>query len=219
MKKKKTIVLTILLITLMIIEFIFFNQHLFSYSIILMAAIIVLTIYLITYIYENKDEQSIYKSKLKKALRNYDAILVESQRFPDLKGKNIIRVTNMDDLIDAQIEIRKPIYYMVENETSCSFVLLDTNEACVYILKQNEEVISPLELIIEEHEKKKNSNDDDSSLLEDIEKTTIIKLKNKTLKVSPYRKNKDDSNEKKTIEEESNKKTTRNKKDEDIEIL
>jgi len=184
-----------------------------------MAAIIVLTIYLITYIYENKDEQSIYKSKLKKALRNYDAILVESQRFPDLKGKNIIRVTNMDDLIDAQIEIRKPIYYMVENETSCSFVLLDTNEACVYILKQNEEVISPLELIIEEHEKKKNSNDDDSSLLEDIEKTTIIKLKNKTLKVSPYRKNKDDSNEKKTIEEESNKKTTRNKKDEDIEIL
>lgn len=218
MKKEKTIVLTILLITLMIIEFIFFNQHLFSYSIILMAAIIVLTIYLITYIYENKDEQSIYKSKLKKALRNYDAILVESQRFPDLKGKNIIRVTNMDDLIDAQIEIRKPIYYMVENETSCSFVLLDTNEACVYILKQNEEIVSPLEQIIEEYEKKKNG-DDDSSLLEDIEKTTIIKLKNKTLKVSPYRKNKDEKSTEKEEKDSSEKKPNKKKKDEDIEIL
>ena len=209
MKREKTIILTIILIALMIIEFILFNQHLFSYSIIVMPIIIILTIYLITYIYENRDEQSIYKSKLKRALKNYDAILVESQRFPDLKGKNIIRVTNMDDLIDAQIEIRKPIYYMIENETSCSFVLLDTNEACVYILKQNEEVTSPLELIIAELEKKKNHKDDDSSLLEDIEKTTIIKLKNKTLKVSPYRKNKDEK------KEDSKEK----KKDEDIEIL
>jgi hypothetical protein len=208
MKREKTIILTIILIALMIIEFILFNQHLFSYSIIVMPIIIILTIYLITYIYENRDEQSIYKSKLKRALKNYDAILVESQRFPDLKGKNIIRVTNMDDLIDAQIEIRKPIYYMIENETSCSFVLLDTNEACVYILKQNEEVTSPLELIIAELEKK-NHKDDDSSLLEDIEKTTIIKLKNKTLKVSPYRKNKDEK------KEESKEK----KKNEDIEIL
>ena len=208
MKREKTIILTIILIALMIIEFILFNQHLFSYSIIVMPIIIILTIYLITYIYENRDEQSIYKSKLKRALKNYDAILVESQRFPDLKGKNIIRVTNMDDLIDAQIEIRKPIYYMIENETSCSFVLLDTNEACVYILKQNEEVTSPLELIIAELEKK-NHKDDDSSLLEDIEKTTIIKLKNKTLKVSPYRKNKDEK------KEDSKEK----KKNEDIEIL
>ena len=37
---------------------------------------------------------------------------------------------------------------MIEGEDSCSFVLLDNNEACIYILKQNEQVESPLELII-----------------------------------------------------------------------
>ena len=218
MKRKKLIILVVLIITSIIIDLLLIHQQLFSYFIVVTAALFILTIYLITYILENKDEESIYKSKLKKALKNYDAILVESQRFPELKGKNIIRVTNMDDLIDAQIEIRKPIYYMIENETSCSFVLLDTNEACVYILKQNEEIVSPLEQIIDEIEKKKN-NDDDSSLLEDIEKTTIIKLKNKTLKVSPYRKNKTEESEKKNVDTDNSKKTTKNKKDEDIEIL
>ena len=114
--------------------------------------------------------------------------------------------------------------------SACVYELIPLDGIVVPVLFQNFVVLLDLsqcllDSVIEEyihpseHEKKKNSNDDDSSLLEDIEKTTIIKLKNKTLKVSPYRKNKDDSNEKKTIEEESNKKTTRNKKDEDIEIL
>ena len=65
-------------------------------------------------------------------------------------GKNIIRVTNLEDLMDAQLELRKPIYYMIEGEDSCSFVLLDNTEACIYILKKNDEVESPLELIIAE---------------------------------------------------------------------
>ena len=218
MKREKLIILVVLIITSIIIDLLLIHKQLFSYFIVVTAALFILTIYLITYILENKDEESIYKSKLKKALKNYDAILVESQKFPELKGKNIIKVTNLDDLIDAQIEIRKPIYYMIENETSCSFVLLDTNEACVYILKQNEEIVSPLEQIIEEYEKKKNG-DDDSSLLEDIEKTTIIKLKNKTLKVSPYRKNKDEKSTEKEEKDSSEKKPNKKKKDEDIEIL
>jgi len=218
MKREKLIILVVLIITSIIIDLLLIHKQLFSYFIVVTAILFILTIYLITYILENKDEESIYKSKLKKALKNYDAILVESQKFPELKGKNIIKVTNLDDLIDAQIEIRKPIYYMIENETSCSFVLLDTNEACVYILKQNEEIVSPLEQIIEEYEKKKNG-DDDSSLLEDIEKTTIIKLKNKTLKVSPYRKNKDEKSIGKEEKDSSEKKTNKKNKEEDIEIL
>ena len=117
MKREKLIILVVLIITSIIIDLLLIHQQLFSYFIVVTAALFVLTIYLITYLLENKDEESIYKSKLKRALKNYDAILVESQRFPELKGKNIIRVTNMDDLIDAQIEIRKPIYYMIENET------------------------------------------------------------------------------------------------------
>ena len=111
----------------------------------------------------------------------------------------------MDDLVDAQIEIRKPIYYMIEGEDSCSFVLLDNSEACIYILKQNENVTSPLELIINEYEK---HNDIDASLLEDIERTTIIKLNNmKSFKVSPYKKNKDNVNNESVENKDENVKT------------
>ncbi len=171
-------------------------HNLYTYLIVVGVAAVLIALGLIIYIVNTRNEEAVYKNNLKKILSYYDAVLVQSYNFPNLKGKNIIKITNIEDLIDAQIEIRKPIYYMIEGEDSCSFVLLDNNEACIYILKQNEQVESPLELIIAEYEK---NNDIDESLLEDIEKTTIIKLNNmKSFKVSPYKK-KENSN----IEENS----------------
>lgn len=157
-----------------------------TYLIVVATLAVLIAIALIIYVVNTRNEEAIYKNNLKKILSYYDAVLVQSYNFPNLKGKNIIKITNIEDLIDAQIEIRKPIYYMIEGEDSCSFVLLDNSEACVFILKQNEQIESPLELIIAEYEK---NNDIDESLLEDIEKTTIIKLNNmKSFKVSPYKK-------------------------------
>lgn len=188
----RTVKITIFVVATIVaavIGFVLYQNELTSYALIAAAVALVLIISTVTYAMNTRNEETIYNSTLKKVLNNYDAILVESHNFPDLKGKNIIKVTNMDDLVDAQIEIRKPIYYMIEGEDSCSFVLLDNSEACIYILKQNENVTSPLELIVNEYEK---HNDIDASLLEDIERTTIIKLNNmKSFKVSPYRKNKD----------------------------
>lgn len=188
----KIAILVVAAIAAAVTGFLLYQNELTSYALIAAAVTVILLITTITYALNTRNEEAIYNSTLKKVLNNYDAILVESHNFPDLKGKNIIKVTNMDDLVDAQIEIRKPIYYMIEGEDSCSFVLLDNSEACIYILKQNENVTSPLELIINEYEK---HNDIDASLLEDIERTTIIKLNNmKSFKVSPYKKDKDTEN-------------------------
>ena len=229
----KITILTILLIAALGVTFYMYTKNLLTYAIVTGAISIVLAVSLIGYTLNTRSEEAIYKSTLKKTLNNYDAILVQSYNFPDLKGKNIIKVANMDDLVDAQLEIRKPIYYMIEGEDSCSFVLLDNGEACIYVMKQNEEVESPLELIIAEYEK---NNDIDASLLEDIERTTIIKLNNmKSFKVSPYRKKEDIepkdreedkvSSEMKEVKEETPKKEvkeevkeTKKEKDE-IEIL
>jgi len=228
---KRIIKITILIVALIasvIIGLYLYKNELQTYALISAAVALVLFITLITYTVNTRSEEAIYNSTLKKVLNNYDAILVESHNFPDLKGKNIIKVTNMEDLVDAQIEIRKPIYYMIEGEDSCSFVLLDNNEACIYILKQNENVTSPLELIISEYEK---HNDIDASLLEDIERTTIIKLNNmKSFKVSPYKKNKDNINNDSIKENEEKVKTLEEikekidnqeekKKDNGIELL
>lgn len=177
-------------------------HNLYTYLIVVGTLSVLIAIGLIIYVVNTRSEEAIYKNNLKKILSYYDAVLVESHNFPNLKGKNIIRITNIEDLIDAQIEIRKPIYYMIEGEDSCSFVLIDNNEVCVFILKQNETVESPLELIMNEYEK---NNDIDESLLEDIERTTIIKLNNmKSFKVSPYKKNKDTNVNSEEIKQDKN---------------
>ena len=94
-------------------------------------------------------------------------------------------------MIDAQLEIRKPICYYKQTE-SCSFVLLDDKEAYVYVEKLNPDVVSPVEIEINDIKlKQKNSEDLDSEMLKDIEKTTIVKLSNKkSYKVSPIKKDK-----------------------------
>ena len=77
---------------------------------------------------------SVYNSNLKKMLKRYDTILVETSTIPDLDGKNVMIITNIEDLIDASVEIRKPIYYKKE-KTYCNFILLDNQDVSIYLLK------------------------------------------------------------------------------------
>lgn len=147
----------------------------------------VLLILLIIDLFSNKDELSIYNSVMSNIIKTYDAVLINSENIPDIDDRNVIMVNSIEDLIDAQAEIRKPIYYKKEVD-SCSFILLDDKEACIYILKLNDMVVSPLEAVLFEKENKKNNKSDDAKLLDDIDKTTIIKLENnKSFKVSPIR--------------------------------
>lgn len=157
-------------------------------------------IFSVTYISYSKNELENFESNVNNILRLYNSILVETKSYPDLINKNIIRLERIEDLIDAQLEIRKPIYYVKQLQT-CSFILIDNDEALVYIMKRNKDDISALDIIIKDinilkkqEDRRKNVSDD---LLSDIEKTTVIKLDgDKKYKVSPVRKS--DSSTKKT---------------------
>ncbi len=107
-------------------------------------------------------------------------------------------------MVDAQLEIRKPICYYKQTE-SCSFVLLDDKEAYVYVEKLSDDVLSPVEIELNDIKaKQKNSEDIDAEMLRDIEKTTIVRLSNKkSYKVSPVRKNKEEKKKESTIVDES----------------
>lgn len=145
----------------------------------------------IKYIFDNSSPAKAYESNVKSILNTFDSILVQSNAVPKLEGRNIINVETIDDLVDAQLEIRKPICYYKQSE-SCSFALLDDKEAYIYIEKLNPDVVSPLEIEIKENKIKNKSQEEmDSEMLRDIEKTTIVKLSNKkSYKVSPIRKDK-----------------------------
>ena len=105
---------------------------------------------------------------------------------PKIGNRSIVNVMSIDDLIDAQLEIRKPICYMKQSE-SCSFLLLDKNVVYIYAVKLNEQVQTPVEIEIEQLKAQKSSKKSmDLELFDDIDKTTIVKLSNlKSYKVSP----------------------------------
>lgn len=185
-KKEKMLLLTFILLVLCVITIVLYMNKLQMYMIFFATLTGIMFIVVLMCAFENKDEKSIYLSTLKKFLKTYDSVLVDSENLPELRGKNILMITNASDLVDAQVEIRKPIYYKRDLD-SCSFVIIDNKEACVYIMKVNDNVVSPLEIKIDELIKESEQiKGNKKSLLENIERTTIIKLDNmKSYKISP----------------------------------
>ncbi|MBQ8659548.1 MAG: hypothetical protein IJ475_01755 [Bacilli bacterium] len=162
-------------------------SEVFMYAILTGTISLVLLILFVMDVFSSKDEYSIYNSVLNNIVKTYDAVLINSDNVPEIDGRNIIMVNSIEDLIDAQAEIRKPIYYKKEFD-SCSFVLLDDKEVCIFILKVNDTIVSPLEAVLYEIKANKSKKNDDSKLLDGIDKTTIIKLENnKSFRVSPIR--------------------------------
>ena len=184
------------------------NTDFNGYSIVSFTLAVVLLVFGIKFIIDSSNPNKAYESNVKNILNTFDSILVKSNAVPKLVGRNIILVDNIDDMVDAQLEIRKPICYYKQTE-SCSFVLLDDKEAYVYVEKLNDNVLSPVEIEINDIKvKQKNQDDIDSEMLRDIERTTIVKLSNKkSYKVSPIRKEKEKEKENKFMMDESQKQT------------
>ncbi len=207
MNNKKTISTCsiIALVILAIIIVITLITDLVGFSIILGVLFVILLVCLGIYMKEEPDEYSAYVRKKSKILRTYDSIIIEVEELPNIAGKNIIKVKSIEDLVDAQLELREPIYFKNDND-SCFFLLLHYNEACVYILKMNDSVVSPTEQAIR-YMKVNKKEQKDESILEDLENTIVYRLDElRSFKISPVRNEKaievvDDTAIKEDIEE------------------
>lgn len=194
MKKFKVVILLSISLLFALLGFIFYSIFsLFGYSILFYTISVVCLIVGVHAFVYNRTPDSIYNHTVKSILNTFDSILVRSSSVPNLEGRNIVMVMSIDDLVDAQFEIRKPICYLKQTE-SCSFVLLDDKEAYVYIEKLRDDVLTPVEIAINELKlQNKKQVDIDSEMLQDIERTTVVKLSNqKSYKVSPIRKQQKD---------------------------
>ena len=119
-----------------------------------------------------------YNKKTKKILKKYDSVLVKIKNIPRFYDKNIMVVSTMEDMINAQMEIRKPVYYFV-NENSYSFFLLDGEEALVYIVKNNPTIMCVVEKLILNIDKMRNSMVKDT--LKKIENAMLYTYETKCL--------------------------------------
>ena len=185
-KKTITICAIIALVVLAIVLIITLVTELYSFFIVLLALFIVLIVSLAIYLREKPDDYSLYIKEKKRILKTYGSVIIEVETLPNIVGKNIIKVKSMDDLVDAQLELREPIYFKNDND-SCFFLLLHYNEACIYILKLNDNVISPTEQSIR-FMKKDDDKNPYESLLDNIEDTIVFKLDEmRSYKISPIR--------------------------------
>ena len=190
-KKSKLIILDMFILGVIVFGVYLIKNNYINYALIVFAIAVSFIIQELTYRFTGDTKEEKYETKLKKILKTYDSVLVETRKVPVIDSEKVILVNSLDDLIDAQLELRKMIYYFKQSD-NCSFVLFDQNQANIFILKSNEEVISPLEIEINNNKiKNKNKNDIDEETLNEIDKTTIIKLPNdKAYKISPVRKQK-----------------------------
>ena len=98
------------------------------------ASLILLIIAIYLYV-TSREEKDIYEKEIKRLLKTYDRLIVTSQR-PNIKEKdfaNVIRVTSIDELVDAYETTKKPIiYYEVIPGEKSFFVIM--NEDTLYKL-------------------------------------------------------------------------------------
>lgn len=153
-RTKLTIIFMLILLDLLGATLLYIN-NLYGYLLITLGVLIILIISLIISLSEKKDDLSKYNNNLKGILKRYDSILVETSSVPDMEGKNMMMITNIEDMIDASVEIRKPIYYKKEDD-HCIFLLLDNQDISIFILKLDESE-TPIEKLIKE---RKNSIQD-----------------------------------------------------------
>lgn len=84
-------------------------------------------------------KESLYMRKLKKILTTYDSIIVNIEKMPSLSEMNVVKVTNFEELVDAQGEVRLPINYKEDKlKREAKFILVRNNLAWVYILKEDD---------------------------------------------------------------------------------
>lgn len=185
---KSSTKLGIIIVTIIgfIASMVLFINKFTQYTFVVLAITMVIVVLLALFGSNSMTPEESYHEFLKKILKVFNRILVKSETIPDIKNKTIIVLSNIDDLVDVQIEVRKPIYY-IRDIDACDFVLLNENEVCTFTLKVSGDITSPLEKLIKEYEKV-DPKKKDTSILEGLEKTTIIKISNgASYKVSPLK--------------------------------
>ena len=105
---------------------------------------IVLLIKLLINIINNRSELAIYNNKVNKILKTYDSVVKRCNTIPNLEMKKIIKINDINILLDNQSNIENYIYCLKE-ETCCSFFMLKEEEILLHTIKFNENSLSAFE--------------------------------------------------------------------------
>lgn len=82
-----------------------------------------------------KNQKSNYEKELDKIFKNYADIIAETNNLPDYKKMDIMDISNFQDLVDIEYELRSPIIYYSASKKESWFVLINGKQMYRFILK------------------------------------------------------------------------------------
>lgn len=83
-----------------------------------------------------KTNKSNYDKYIGKLLNEYDRLIVETTTYPIMKGNDIIKVSNFQELLDVRDNLKLPImYYVVTKHQKCYFYIMHENKFYLNIVK------------------------------------------------------------------------------------
>ncbi|MBO5530693.1 MAG: hypothetical protein J5970_04770 [Bacilli bacterium] len=179
----------LIIILLFMISLMTYYNDLKNYTIVFGSLTVICFIYMIYIVFNKTDNETIYKRKINKILKIYNSSIVKINNDFELTNSNIVKSKNVEDLFELSDELNIPIVFVEEDKASI-FILQYGKDILYYILKIDENVDSKFEKEINEFKKKNNDEKNkEKELLSNIDKTTIIQLKNnKFYKVKPVKK-------------------------------
>jgi len=79
-------------------------------------------------LYLSNREINHYDKYVKKVLREYDRLIVETSNFPDIKGLNVVEVDKFTEMLDVHDNLKVPVmYYVVKENEKCYFYIKHDN--------------------------------------------------------------------------------------------
>jgi len=126
-----------------------------EYSFCLFLLSVILFIIGIIFVKKIEDQVEDYK-ELNELLNKYKNILKKVKKLPNIDNNIITNFTNIEDLIEIQTNINKPILYKKEID-KCTFIISKEEKTFIYIKKINNEE-KKIEEINDNSEENKTKN-------------------------------------------------------------
>ena len=110
-------------------------------GVLLFGVSILILIYIIRLIKKNVKTKSKYDKYIKRLLKEYDRLIVNTSTKPSATGKKITKIDSFNELLDVRDNLKLPIkYYVVKEHKKCEFYI--NHDAELYLLTITEELFN-----------------------------------------------------------------------------
>ena len=147
MNRKRNIIvfiINIFMILAIITILLILKQYIYILFFITLLIIIILLFY--KYLKSTISSEAVYISYLKHLKKSFGSILLNINELPDLKDKLVINISNIEDLFNLQIDLKKPIL-LYEEKNSSTFIIISNEDVYVSILRLNDNANASIESV------------------------------------------------------------------------